>query len=332
MKKKIIASVLAGLLGLVLLFGACGAKQMDSFTYASYSPAPQVAYDTTMPAGSAANYRYTVEEEQIREEADYNDYADLGGGEIRPTSIANEIPQPEKPAGGGRKIIKDVYASVETRQFDRFIAAAETKTNALGGYVESRSAWNGSNYYYSDKRSADLVLRVPADALDAFMEGLEEFGKVMNSNESKRDVTASYTDTQAHIGALKTEREALLRLMDKADSLKDLLQVQDRLTQVRYQLDSLESQLRVMDEQIALSTVTLHVEEVERVAPEKPEGFFAKTWANFKENLFAVGRGLRDFVSGLLSAIPYLAAIAAPAALIIWLILRRRKKRRASRG
>jgi hypothetical protein len=300
--RKTIAFLMAALLGLALL-GACGAKSEAPQEYApmAESAAYEEDWEPWIVADGEAGAGY-AEDEKAGET--------LTGAPVQ-DSLA------------GRKVIKDVEASVETRQFDRYAAAVEAKAKALGGYVESRNVWG------RDRREATLVLRVPAGVLERFKGSLEELGKVMSMNESVRDITSNYTDVAAHIQALRTERDALLKLMNQAGNLEDLLKVQDRLTDVRYRLDNLESQMRQMEDQIALSTVTLRIYEVERVTPEQPKGFWAKTWANFKENLFSVGRGLRDFASGFLSAIPYLVLIAVPVAVAVVLIVRRRRKKKS---
>ena len=300
--RKSIAILLTSLLGLALLLGACGAK-MDGMGLA---PQERAANEL------ALDFNYTASA------VDEPEKAPAPSGEAVKNPLAN------------RKIIKDLDASVDTREFDKYIAGVESKVAALGGYVESKQTGDGG-YYYTDTRSATLVLRVPAEALDSFKGSLGERGKVTSLSETVRDITASYTDVEAHIKALKTERDALLKLMERADKLADLLQVQDRLTDVRYRLDSLESQMRQMDDQIAMSAVKLRVNEVERVAPDTPQGFFAKTWSNFKENLFSVGRGLRDFASGFLSSLPFLVVLAIPTALIIWLVVRRRRRKKGKK-
>ena len=310
MRKQILVPVTA-LLALVLLFSACGAGSTTA------------RYDTSPPGES---YKEAM---TVPESADY----DSGGGiEYRADSKAKaDAPADTKPdapaAKSSRKLIKDINASVETRQFEKYLNALEAKTLALGGHVESRQT-SDNGYGYSGNRDATLILRVPADSLDAFKASLGELGKITSIHESTRDVTSNYVDIQAHITALRTERDSLLKLLDQAKNLEDVIRVQDRLTDVRYQLDSLESQLRTMSDQIALSTVTLQVFEVDRITPDEPEGFWAKTWAGFKENLFSVGRGLRDFTSGLIAALPVLVAIAVPVTLVILLLLRRRKKKR----
>jgi len=157
---------------------------------------------------------------------------------------------------------------------------------------------------------------------------------VTGLNESVRDVTMKCNDVQAEIDALKVERDTLLRMMEETGKLADLLVLQERLTGVRHSLNRLESDIRLMDDQVSLSTVTLFIREVERITPDPepvPEGFWARTWDGFKDNLFAIGRGLRDFISGLIIALPWLVIVFLPIAAVVWLLIRRRRKRKAAK-
>ena len=77
----------------------------------------------------------------------------------------------------------------------------------------------------------------------------------------------NYVDTETHLAALRTEQESLMRILADAETVEDLIAVQSRLSEVRYEIESYESVLRTYDDQIAMSTVTLRVQEVERETP-----------------------------------------------------------------
>ncbi|MDR1927222.1 MAG: DUF4349 domain-containing protein, partial [Oscillospiraceae bacterium] len=131
---------------------------------------------------------------------------------------------------------------------------------------------------------------------------------------------------------LQTERDALLGLLEKADQLSDVLQVQEQLTKVRHELDSLEAQLRLLDDQIDLSTITLDIIEVERVSPDQPQGFWRQIGQNLKENLFSIGRGAKALFAWLISALPYFALGAVPAVVLALLLRRAYRSRKAKRS
>ena len=88
---------------------------------------------------------------------------------------------------------------------------------------------------------------------------MSEEANVTYSSESTEDVTLAYTDMQSHVAALRTEQETLLSMLGQAQSMEDILAIQTQLTQVRYEIESYESQLRVYDNQVDYSTVYLDI-------------------------------------------------------------------------
>jgi len=331
MRKSIIA-LAAVLLGCALLFAACSAEAnyMSDMMQADYERNDSWDYYTV--AEEAYTMEYETEGVMTYFAADISDDAFALPQKMVPAPTAAPAPPVEqKSSASGRKLIKDVNASVETKEFDKYMAAIEAKTIALGGHVESLDVNDYGYYGYMDTRSANLVLRIPSNQLAALKGALGEFGKVTRLNESVRDVTMKYNDVQAEIDALKVERDALLKMMEATGKLADLLVLQERLTGVRHQLNRLESEIRLMDDQVSLSTVTLRVSEVEHLRPEPEvrEGFWATTWGGFKDNLFGIGRGLRAIASGFIIALPILAVIALPVGLVIIVVVRRRRRNKA---
>jgi len=306
----------------VVLFASCAKELgMDPAEPAYYEEATQSAAEYDLE--TAAALQRSVENDDSAEAPE-----------------PNPAKAPAPSAAAGRKLVKNITAEIETLEFDAYLQAVEARAAALGGYTHSKQT---GDYVYSGPnmtrcRQASLVLRIPAQALDEFkgclssLDSLGNLGKVTSLNESVRDETMSYNDTAAHIEALKVERDALLNLMASAKDLKDLLLLQERVTDVRRQLNALEGALRLLEDQVALSTVTLSVTEVVKLTPKpkpEPEGWFARTWAGFKNSVISVVRGLGELLSGLVIALPYLVAIGVPVAAVIFVWLRRRKKRKA---
>mgnify|MGYP002226154573 CR=1 FL=1 len=84
-------------------------------------------------------------------------------------------------------------------------------------------------------------------------------------------MTLTYVDLQSHRDALQTEQERLLQLLEQAESIEDIITIEQRLSDVRYQLESMESQLRSYDNQVDYSTVYLYIDEVEVYTPVEEE-------------------------------------------------------------
>ena len=249
-----------------------------------------------------------------------------------------EYAEMEEDAGGvsdatvqtNRKLIRNVDMSVETREFDTLLANVKSRVEALGGYIEQSDVYNGS--YTSDyrSRSASLKVRIPADRLDGFLDELEDQSNVLRKNESVEDVTLQYVDLESHKKALLAEQEGLLSMLESAQSIEDIIAINEKLTDVRYQLESMESQLRTYDNQIDYSTVYLDVEEVERYEPVAKKGAWERIREGFLDNVRRVTSGISEFCINFVIALPILITAAVVIGLmivLIWLLVRASEKR-----
>ena len=236
------------------------------------------------------------------------------------------IPQ----ADVNRKLIKNVWLTAETEDFDGLMAGVTSRISQLGGYVENQEAYSGSAYRNSGSCRADLTIRIPADQLANFVSQVSEISNVTSSRESAEDVTLSYADTESRKKALETEQDRLLELMEQAETTEDLLAIESRLTDVRYQLESAASQLKLYDSLVSYSTVYLTVEEVQKLTPVQELSTWGKITTGFRENLQTLGDGLLGLLVFLTAGLPYWIPLALLALLCSFLIRRHRRKKQAA--
>ncbi|WP_457792116.1 DUF4349 domain-containing protein [Anaeromassilibacillus sp. SJQ-5] len=237
----------------------------------------------------------------------------------------------EREAAADRKLIKTVELELETRTYDAFMDSLNAGLAAAGGYVQQSDIRGGAG---SAGRYGSIVLRVPADKLNGFLEALAPHGTVLARTENVQDVTMDYVDVQSRLKALRTEQEALLALLEKATSLSDILTLQEKLTGVRGDIESYETKLRTMETLVAYSTVTLRLSEVEKETVVEPVGIWQEIGVRFSDSLSGVGHGLRAVFVWFVGSLPYLlliAAMAAVAILVVRLGLRRSRRRRQTR-
>ena len=230
-----------------------------------------------------------------------------------------------------RKLIRRVSLGLETEEYDVLLSAISDRIASCGGYMEAMEA---DTRYSSNSRYATMTVRVPADRLDTFVSAVSEVSNVVQRSESTDDVTLAYVDTESRRDALRVEQERLMALLEKAESLTDILEIENRLTEVRYQLETLESQLRTYDNLVDYATVTLSISEVRQLTPTEEKGFWEKIGDGFIDSVRNVWSGLKRVVHLLIVSIPYLLVIAAFAGLvllIVFLCIRRGRKNAAKR-
>lgn len=222
-----------------------------------------------------------------------------------------------------QKLIRKVWLDAETEDMDGILVYVDEKIGALGGYVESREV---NNYSYS--RRAELTIRIPAEKLDQFTEAVKENANITSATETADDITLSYVAVESRVNALETEQTRLLELLAQAENMEEILLIEERLTNVRAELEEVTSQLRVYDNQVSYGTVYLSIHEVKEYTEAEPEGFFQRIGSGFMDSLEGVGNGIVEFVIFLIVASPYLVLIALILTVVI-LVARKIKKKKA---
>lgn len=281
----------------------------------------------SMATGTAPNYGmdaddmgggYYSENAAIKEEADWDDSKGevTSGATAEQTNILSE-----------RKLIKTVDLNVETKSFDEVMNTLEKQVASMGGYIENMETYNGSTYSgYRSERNASMTIRIPKDKLDAFLNTVSDISNVVRRSENVDDVTLAYVDTESRRNALRTEQERLLELLAVAQSIDEIIMIEDRLSDVRYELESMESQLRTYDNKVDYSTVYLYVDEVKELTPVSEETVWQRISGGFGESLKDIGNGFVEFVIWFVVNLPYLAMGAVLILAGVWGIKKLSKK------
>lgn len=314
--KKRKAFFLLAALGLALT--GCGGNKMAMSDMAAPAAAEE-AYDTGGGYASDDIYSYAAKENGYEQEAAAEETQDQESGspEVLDTS---------------RKLIKNVDLEVETEEFDALLSTIEQKTEDLAGYIEESYTYNGSAYYGRGTRTAKLTIRIPASKLGAFLSEVAEVSNVISRNERVSDVTLQYVDLDSHKKALMAEQDRLLELLEQAENIEDIISIESRLSEVRYQIESMESKLRTMDNQVSYSTVYLSVEEVRQLTPVVEQSIGDKIATGFRRSLADVGAGIVNFGIGVIIYIPYLllwGVLIVIAALVFRALGRKRRSRKS---
>lgn len=224
-----------------------------------------------------------------------------------------------------QKLIRKLWLTAETENLDTLLGSVEQKVNALGGYMESREVNNYSSY----NRRAELTIRVPAEALDQFVQIVEENANVTSASETAENITLTYVAVESRVKALETEQTRLLELLAKAENMTEILQIEERLTEVRTELEEVTSQLRVYDNQVAYSTIYLTLWEVKEYTEEAPEGFWGRVGDGLTQSIESIGNGVTELLIWLIVASPYLAILALVIGGVVFVYKRRKKKKAA---
>lgn len=231
----------------------------------------------------------------------------------------------------GRKLIKNYNLSVETENMDELIPLIEAEVTRLGGYIENLDTYNGSKYNRS-YRYTNYTIRIPANLADEFVEFAGNHGNITNKSLNVNDVTMAYVDTEAQRDSLRIQQERFLELLSQAETVEDILTIEERLTDVRYRLESLESTLRTYDNLVSYSTISVTVSEVVEYTTPEPETYGQRIKESFTTGIKNFVTGLQNFSVWFVGALPVLLLWAVIITLIVLLVKFISKKKKAKKA
>ena len=296
--KKLTALVLSLLVMLSLC--ACGSSNSASSAKEARGEAAYYAPEPAVPMAAEAAYDMAYEES--------------GMGMTNGTSAKTS--GSDTPAENPEKIIYSADATVETTEFDQCLVNLDKLLAANGGFVESSSV-NGSNYYDSSRgkvsrRTASYTLRIPSANFGGMMDALSTLGNVPYTHMYTENVTAQYYDVEARMKAYQKQEERLLEMMELAETVEDIITIEDKLTDVRYRIDSFQSSLNNWDRRVAYSTLNITVKEVQVYTPQTVTkiSYGQELWRAFTGSLKNAGQFFKDLLVFLVSAIPTLVILA----------------------
>jgi hypothetical protein len=166
---------------------------------------------------------------------------------------------------------------VRTVRMDLEVADVAGAVDAIGDIAEDLGGWVVSSDR-SRKHRGSISMRVPAEDLDEVIAELRDMASEVNSEVStSRDVTDEFVDTTARLNNLEATESALLKLLDRADKVEELLKVQQEVTRTQGQIEQLEGRLKLLRETSAFSlvTVNLELEPMEMDVDPGPEKTFS---------------------------------------------------------
>ncbi|GAA5154493.1 hypothetical protein GCM10025768_25750 [Microbacterium pseudoresistens] len=253
---------------------------------------------------------------------DSRESADMGGGAAG--SVA------EAPAAATREVIVNGSATLRVDELRTAADAITALAAEHGGRVESLRIGSDdaapTDSAVRPRGSGWVTVRVPAADLVEVMTVLDGIGTVLSTSVDETDVTGSAVDLRARISAAEASVQRLTELMAQAGSVADLLEAESTLTDRQAELEGYRQQLDDLEDQVAMSSLSVSLTETPPAASADPTGFgegVAAGWAGF----LAALNGL-VIVLGFL--VPWLAAAAVVGA-IVWAVVRVRRARLGAR-
>jgi len=314
--KKRLSLILAVILIMVCLTG-CGGAAKDSAAYDSgtsngfYGGAPEAS------------------EESFDMEADYSYTTDTLTGEPGSAIISGvQVDMSEK-------IIYTAYADIETIDFDGSVEKVYGLLDQYNAFIENSyitgKSYSTEFYGHQSYRIAEFTIRVPREYYSALTSSLNTLGNVISINSSVDNITTQYIDTQSRLETYRIEEERLLAMLEKATSVEEMIAIEERLSEVRYNIESLTSQLKNWDNKVNYSTVTIYINEVKELTIQVPvqRTYWQEIGDGLKNTFDNIGRFFKNLFKFVIVNFPVIILIAVVAAVVILLFRKATKKDRA---
>lgn len=235
------------------------------------------------------------------------------------------------------KLIRRAELEVQTEEFDKSVEALEQMVSSCGGYFENASVYGGSRRDAYASRCGEYVVRIPAENYGQFLTGAGDLGYVTSKNEGSDNVGETYYDLEARLKTQRTKQARLLALLEKAESMEDIIALESALTDVEYQIEQYSSNLNRYDALISFATFNISLWEVGQVTQEVGETstLGERMSAGFQASFRNLGESCQNcliWVSYNIFLLVILAGVAAVAAVVGRQQLKKLKRRREERS
>ncbi len=220
-----------------------------------------------------------------------------------------------------RKIVKTGAITLVVDSISDSMARITALAAELDGYVVS------SNMYEGDRGlSGRLAIRIPAPKYDEAFSKLRKMAvKVPYENMQSQDVTEEYTDLQARLKNLEATEQQYLVLLDRAQTVEDILKVQSALSNTRGQIESIKGRIQYLERTSDMSLIEITLQESKSIQGESWNAL--ETFKSALSGLVAFGKVLANIIIWLIIFCPIWIII-----IVIVLLVRRRQRRKKNMG
>jgi Domain of unknown function (DUF4349) len=232
----------------------------------------------------------------------------VGGGAAPEASGQAQQPSGLAAMAAARKLIRTGQMTLTVDSYPKAADEVKRIAEAHGGYLADANAQRGD----ANRQHGTLTIRVDASGFDAAVSALRALGTVRHEAVSTQDVSKAYTDLETR---LRVKRETGDRLREilrtRTAGLSDVLAAERELARITEEIEQAEGERRFYDQQIALSTLTVALQEPSALVE-------AGVFAPLTE---ALGDSLKVLAASL-AGVVYATVFLAPWVLIGYVVFR----------
>ncbi|AOT72727.1 DUF4349 domain-containing protein [Geosporobacter ferrireducens] len=299
------------------------AEQPQMFQTGSAPMSPQIAQDSAR-RGDLNGAEFSIEE--YGTSSTENEQMDVAMKEKQ-----NLIKSAQQD---GRKVIKNANIHIDVVNYDEKFNQIMNTAIAYGGYIENSNTqykyYNVNNPEESLK-VGDMLIRVPENQMENILEQIKTLGSVTNYGINGSDITLQYRDTANEVENLKIQEARLREIMGKANTVKDILEVERELSRIRGEINRLTGEIKRWDDLVSLSTVQVSLNEIspkdQRIQPPS-EHVWDKAKKGFIKTINQIVEVGERLLIGFVSILPIVLLAGLVIAPSAWFIAKALKKKK----
>lgn len=238
------------------------------------------------------------------------DNAGIAGG-LNSNSYSNSYDESSAvDIDSSSKVVKDSYFNLDTTKYDDVMDDLKkiAKNNDGVFSSNSESVRTSNDYYYDyytskhdsgDKyRVASLSIRVPSEKFSDVFEQISNLKNVsvVSKQCSAYDVEDDYKDVQSRLDNAKKRLARYQELLEKADSMDDMITLEDHMNEVQSEIDSYSQDLNDIDADTKYSTVSINMTEVKSFEMTQNVSFGRRLMDSFTDGFSSFGDTVGDIV------------------------------------
>jgi hypothetical protein len=215
-----------------------------------------------------------------------------------------------------RKIITTGQVALTVKVYDSFYKSLEQQLQQVGGYVSSLEATRDSG----SVRWATVTIRIPPGRTNLMVSWLREQGMIQSENIKAEDVSEEYYDIQARLANAKRLEARLLDMVQKnTGKLADLVLLEEKIGEVRENIEQMEGRIRNMDHLISLATLTLNVQVQDTTVVATPT-FASRAIHAWKHSLKALKEVSQIGLLAVIAILPWILPVGVAVVMLMFVV------------
>lgn len=299
----------------------------------------------TSSVGSSSKNSWKLDTDSVSGSMD-SEYNSIGGSidneyssdEDYDSSSKNDAATSDKTVKS-EKLVYTADIEVETTEFDDSVNRIDEMANWYGCIVQNKQYYDSSNIsygydYWSDGyRTYNIILRVPSESFTSFIDATGTIGHVTRSNSYVDNITQQYYSTQAYLESYENQLEVLQEMYKSAKDIDEMIQVENRITEVSARILDYKNQIDVMDLDVSYSTINISLKEVITYTDNptaKDDGSFSKRIVKAANGAW---EGLVEFIQdSIIWVVESIFGLAIVTIIIVITVIKIKKIRKKKNG